>query len=118
MVRAHKRSVPSGLRISNRRWKEDLTFEPETSETGYVWTSKEDPRLTVEIHTFLGEDEDEEGNLIEDAQLMWYVYPAYDDRGLPNSPAIYSDEEDALRTAKRLLKLSVDELKRFDWRGF
>src|SRR3990167_532300 len=92
------------------RWIKEEEDEWETGETGYIWTNRKDPRLTVEIHTFLSDDVDDEGNIIEDAITMWYIYPAYDDRWLPNSPDIQSSEKDALWSAKKYLRMSNDAI--------
>ena len=92
------------------RWQKEEVFEPETGETGYIWTNVRDPRLSVHIHTALGELEDEKGEWHEDAYTFWYIYPAYDDRGLPNSPDIKDSEELALKAADKYLKMSDREL--------
>ena len=92
------------------RWQKEEVFEPETGETGYIWTNVHDPRLAVHVHTALGELEDEKGEWHEDAYTFWYIYPAYDDRGLPNSPDIKDSEELALKAADKYLKMSNKEL--------
>src|SRR5437879_4534322 len=79
------------------RWEEDYSYG-ETGEKEYVWTNKKDPKLTVNVHTFWSEQEDEEGKVLDDVP-QWYVYPAYNGRGIPNSPNIVESEEEALREA-------------------
>ena len=93
-----------------RRWTLEEGPDIETDEGYYVWTNITDPRLTVNIHTALGELEDEEGNWYEDAYTFWYVYPAYDGIGLPASPDISDSEKEAKRDAGKYLRMSNADL--------
>lgn len=82
------------------------------------WQSTEDEDITV--HVALETDEDEP----TEYDQMYLVYPAYQNRGIPFSPAIYSEIsygslEEAYKyaeeEAKRIMKLPIEKIRKFEW---
>ena len=75
--------------------KPEEIYNGETDSYDYIWKNKKDPTYTVEVRSF--HDEELDAN-------YWYVYPAKDGKGIPDSPDVYDSEEEAVSEAKKLLK--------------
>ena len=84
------------------------------------WRSLEDENVTVHVNL-----EEMDGESEDDApEKVYLVYPAFKDRGIPNSPDLYDmggylTLEDAhkagIKMAKKIMKLPIDVIRRFDW---
>jgi hypothetical protein len=80
-----------------------------------------DPKLTIEVHRDTFEDGIDSA---EDSEF-YYVFPAYNGQGIPNSPIVHNYYEnssitlawkDALKDIAKIKKLSIEQIKNFDWR--
>jgi hypothetical protein len=69
-----------------------------------VWQNKKDKSITVEAHY-------EEPNEEDDLEGFWYIFPAKNGKGIPNSPFIERDKKDALNMIKKLKEMPVKKLK-------
>lgn len=86
------------LKGKKKRWE----LESQTSEH-IIWRSLEDSSITVEAHGDL-KRENEEG-------YDWYIFPAENSKGIPNSPEVVPFKKDALKEVEELKKKSISELK-------
>ena len=84
------------------------------------WYLAEDPNLTINVNLETLDDWVDEGK----PEKAYLVYPAYKDRGIPNSPDVYIESEyldledarkAAIREAAKILRLRVDSVRVFDW---
>jgi len=101
----HPELSPKKLDAEN--WELDSYYDYGGDDTGYSWTLKSDPSISIEINPILTEDEQEdpetgETYFVEDARKEWIVYPAQNKRGIPNSPYIAETLEEAMREAEKL----------------
>lgn len=62
-----------------------------------VWRNTVDTSLTVEVHILKKYELDNE-------EIMYYVFPARDGRGIPNSPALFIEKEEAIEHAEDLME--------------
>jgi len=75
------------------RWEKE-----EDRNDAIIWRSRENRRITLEAHKFdTPEDEYLDGK--------WYVFPAKDSKGIPNSPEIVETKTDAIRELAKLKKV-------------
>jgi len=88
------------------RWKQ------EDDET---WRALEDSDITVCCNEEYDEDNDE---------TIYLVFPAYKNRGIPNSPSTFSvsgwgseeqAHEYALKEAAKIRELTTDQIRKFKW---
>jgi hypothetical protein len=92
---------------------------------GAIWRSKENPDIEVNVNREeKPEDEIEEDTDFEEQGYMYLVYPSYKDRGIPNSPEVFSDgtsgsiseaRKDAIALAKKIMKLPIEKIESFSW---
>jgi hypothetical protein len=81
-----------------------------------TWQSVEDPKITVCVNLESVNDEDR-----EDKRDVYFVFPANDETGIPNSPYLfYIDDYDdakaeATKTAQKIMELSIEKIKHFNW---
>ena len=82
---------------SNSYWEEkpEQVFNGDTDSYDYIWINKKDPNYTVEVRSYHDDELDAD---------YWYVFPARNGQGIPDSPDIYDSEEEAVSEAKKLLK--------------
>ncbi len=114
-----RRPINAYLEPSKKRWVQ-IADGPD-----YQWRSTENPEITVNVNL-----EEMENDLIdyeEDDEATYKVYlvfPSRNGRGIPNSPDQYSEgssgnmkaaKGEAIEMAKRIMKLPIEKIERFDW---
>lgn len=100
--------------MSESRWESPQdVYDYETGESGKIWRYKADPKLTVEYHPLTQEEFGEEEEIPDEPHVDYYVFPAYDGRGLPNSPMITDTRGEAERITRNLRRLTKKELLEF-----
>jgi hypothetical protein len=87
------------------------------------WRSNENKDITVEVNLeLLDEEDDEGGETIE--RETYLVFPSHNGSGIPNSPEIFNEgssgsiseaKKDAVELAKKIMKLPIEKIERFDW---
>ena len=83
------------------------------------WRSNENKDITVEISRDYVEEENDDGETVE--VEIYYVYPAYKGKGIPNSPELFSatewdsPDDGAIALANKIMKLPIEKIERFDW---
>ena len=97
--------VEQDVKTLNKNWQRKELDSPNGKSIIYV--NKEDPSLTVEMHT----DFDE-----EDEDRFWYIFSARNGKGIENSPDSYSErgsgytEKDAEKFLIKKVMMVDDEL--------
>jgi len=66
-------------------------------EGSKVWQNTKNPKITVEIHPFEAREAKEIG-------AKWYVFPAKNGKGIPESPELATTKKEALKISSRLRK--------------
>ena len=77
----------------NKVWKKEIN-----NNNAIIWRNIINNSLTVEIHS-LEDDKDFNAN--------YYVFPAKDGRGIPNSPELFIRKKDAVDYAKKYMRKEV-----------
>jgi len=85
-------SKPRSTRMSNVKGWVD-----ESSGNSIVYKSVNNPSITVEAHKF---DERE----TEELGAKWYIYPAKNGKGIPNSPDFADTRAEAMSRVKELME--------------
>jgi hypothetical protein len=97
-------------------------WEQISSGPDYQWKSNENPKIMVNVNLEQLEEQDENDEWVEVDTYL--VYPAYDHRGIPNSPETFSEgssgsfseaKKDAIKLAEKIMKLPIEKIERFDW---
>ena len=79
-----------------------------------------DPKLTIEVHR----DTFEDGVDSAEDSDFFYVFPAYNGKGICSSPSVHNETDnsslrlawkDALEDIAKIKKLSIEQIKNFDW---
>jgi hypothetical protein len=93
-------------------WNKHTLHAIEGDGEAVIYTSKNDPTLTVEMHPLDEYDnEDETGTHYN----SWYIFPAKNGKGIPNSPDVISGsggytKSDANKRLIEILKETDDEI--------
>lgn len=93
------------LKDVEKRWDKKELFADEGDHNVVIYTNKEDPNYTFEMHPMDDNElEDEDGKELEDPIYhdSWYFFPAKNGQGIPNSPTVISEtggytKKDAIR---------------------
>ncbi len=87
----------------NQRWSKEV-YDGEAGED-VIYTKKKDPKLTVEMHTAWDDSGDEHPD------MFWYIFPARNGKGIPNSPEVLSKRSGGYKKADAIeeLKKQLDE---------
>jgi len=92
-----------------KSWTKNELVSNEGDGQALVYTNKEDPDYTFELHPLTEEEfEDADGNKLEEPILTnaWYWFPAKNEKALQNSPFTLSEtggytRQDAIREFKK-----------------
>lgn len=122
-------SKPKGKIIKSFVKSEEDRWEQIADGPDYQWRSKENPDITVnankeeqdseELEEEYGDDYDR-----EELGYMYLVFPSYNNRGIPNSPEMFSEgtsgsfaeaKKDAIDLAKKIMKLPIEKIESFNW---
>lgn len=117
-------SKPSPKVIKSFTKSEEDRWILEDSGRDYHWRSKENPEITVSVNLEEMENEDYEDEDGEETSKVYLVFPSRNDRGIPDSPDQYSEgssgdidiaKKEAIAMAKRIMKLPIEKIERFNW---
>jgi len=92
---------------ASRQWTKRELVADEGDRMAVIYTNKKDPKLTVEMHPMDEEMEDID-DLSETQYKAWYIFPARNGKGIPNSPTVISEtggykRADAIKELKKEL---------------
>ena len=90
--------------------RSELDNQNGDGEGSIIYTNKHDKSLTVEMHPIEDDDPDaDEDN--ENYYNAWYIFPAKNGKGIPNSPHVVSETGGYTRkdAEKELLKVLKEE---------
>jgi len=122
-------SKPKGKIIKSFVKSEEDRWEQIADGPYYHWRSKENPSITVSVNKEEKDTDELEEEYGEDYDMaevgyMYFVFPSYNNKGIPSSPEIYDEgssgsfaeaKKDALKLAHKILKLPIEKIESFNW---